>query len=39
MMFMGKGAIVNILRQHKLNTGSSTETELVSIADVLGMMI
>ena len=39
MMSMGKGALVNIARKHKLNTGSSTEAELVSIADVLGMMI
>ena len=39
MMSMGKGALVNMARKHKLNTGSSTEAELVSIADVLGMMI
>ena len=39
MMSMGKGALVNIARKHKLNTGSSTEAELVSIADVLGMMM
>ena len=39
MMSMGKGAIVNVSRKHKLNTGSSTEAELVSIADVLGMMM
>ena len=38
-MSMGKGALVNIARKHKLNTGSSTESELVSIADVLGMMM
>ena len=38
-MSMGKGALVNIARKHKLNTGSSTEEELVSIADVLGMMV
>ena len=36
MVSMGKGAIVNVSRKHKLNTGSSTEAELVSIADVLG---
>ena len=36
---MGKGALINIARKHKLNTGSSTEAELVSIADVLGMMM
>ena len=39
MMTMGKGALVNISRNHKLNVGSSTEAELVSIADVLGMMM
>ena len=39
IMSMGKGATVNISRTHKLNTGSSTEAELVSIADVLGMMM
>ena len=39
MMSMGKGSIVNVSRKHKLNTGSSTEAELVSISDVLGMMM
>ena len=39
MMSMGKGAIVNILRKHKMNVASSTELELVSIADVLGMIL
>ena len=39
MMFMGRGAIVNVSRKHKLNVGSSTESELVSIADVLGAMM
>ena len=39
MMSMGKGATVNVSRRHKLNFGSSTESELVSIADVLGVMI
>ena len=38
-MSMGKGAIVNISRKHKTNIGSSTESELVSIADVLGMIL
>ena len=38
-MSMGKGAIVNVSRKHKLNVGSSTESELVSIADVLGVMM
>ena len=36
---MGKGAIVNILRKHKMNVASSTESELVSISDVLGMLM
>ena len=39
MMSMGKGAIVNIARKHKMNVASSTESELVSIADVLGMIL
>ena len=39
MISMRKGAIVNILRKHKMNVGSSTELELVSIADVLGMIL
>ena len=39
MMSMGKGAIVNLARKHKMNVGSSTELELVSIADVLGMIL
>ena len=39
MMSMGKGAIVNIPKKHKTNVASSTESELVSIADVLGMMM
>ena len=39
MMSMGKDAIVNVSRRHKLNVGSSTESELVSIAEVLGVMI
>ena len=34
-----KGAIVNIARKHKMNVGRSTESELVSIADVLGMIM
>ena len=38
-MSMSKGALVNIAIKQKLNTGSSTEAELVSIADVLGMMM
>ena len=39
MMSMGKGALVNIARNHKLNMGSSTEAKLVSISDVLGMVM
>ena len=38
-MSMGKGAIVNISRKQKLNTGSSTRLKLVGIADILGMMM
>ena len=38
-MSMDKGALMNVARRKKLNTGSSTEAELVSIADVLGMMM
>ena len=38
-MSMVKDALVNIAIKHKLNTESSTEAVLVSIADVLGMMI
>ena len=36
---MGKGAIVNIARKHKMNVRSSTESELVSITNVLGMIL
>ena len=39
MMSMGKGVIVNIVRKHKMNVASSTESELISIADVLGMIL
>ena len=39
MMSMGNCAIVNITRNHKMNVGSSTESGLVSIADVLGMIM
>ena len=39
MMSMGKGAIVNVLRKHKLNVDSSTKSKLVSITDVLGVMM
>ena len=39
MISVGNVALVNIARNHKLNTGSSTEAELVSIADILGVMM
>ena len=39
MMSMGNVAIVNVARKHKMNVGSSTDSELVSIADVLGMIL
>ena len=38
-MSMGRGSLVKISRKHKMNTGSSTESELVGIADILGMMM
>ena len=37
MISMGKVAIVNVARNPKMNVGSSTESELFSIANVLGM--
>ena len=39
MMSMGTSTIVNVSRRHKLNVGSSTDSELVSIAGVLGVMM
>ena len=39
MISMGKGAIVNILRKHKMNVASSTESERVIIEDFLGMIL
>ena len=36
---MGAGAIMSFSRKHNLNNGSSTEAELVGIADSLGLMI
>ena len=39
IMSMGKGASSNIARQHKMNVAISTESELVSIYDVLGMIL
>ena len=38
-MSMGKGDIVNISKKHRINVDSSTESELVSIADVLGIIM
>ena len=38
-MSMGRGAVVNEARKHKMNVGSSTELELVSIANVLSAMM
>ena len=39
MASMGRGAIINVSRKHKLNVESSTESEMVSIADVLRVMM
>ena len=39
IMSMGKRELVNISIKHKLSVGSSTESELVSIAGVLEIMI
>ena len=39
MMSMGKVTILNILRKQKMNVATSTESELVIIADVLGMIM
>ena len=39
MMNMGKRPIVNIARDHTMNIASSTESELVSIVSVLGMIL
>ena len=39
MMSMGKGAILSFLRGQKLNAGSSTEAELIGIADALGIIL
>ena len=38
LMPMGKGVIVNIARKHKITVASLTEPELVSIADILGLI-
>ena len=37
-MSMGKGAILIFFRGQKLNAGSSTEAELIGIADALGII-
>ena len=37
MMTRGRGALIDVSRKHKLNVGSFTESELVSIVDVLGL--
>ena len=34
-MSLGKGAVSNYLRNHKLNTNISTESQLVGVDDVL----
>ena len=39
VLSMEKGSIVNISQKHNMNVGSLTESELVSIADVLGMLL
>ena len=39
MMTMGRGALINVSRKHKLNVRSSTESELVSITNVLEIIM
>ena len=39
LMSLGLGAIVNVSRKHKLNVGSFTESDLVSIVGALGAMM
>ena len=39
MMVVGKGGIINISRKQKINVSSSTESEIVIIVDVLGMIM
>ena len=39
MMTMDRGALIKVSRKYKLNVGSSTESELVSIDNVLGIMM
>ena len=38
-MSMGEGAILSFSRKQKLNTASSTEEELVGIADAPGLIM
>jgi hypothetical protein len=39
LMAMGRGAIVNMMRKHKMKVASSTALELVSIPAVLGVIL
>ena len=39
MMSIGKGAIMSFSRGQKLNARSSTEAELIGIADALGIIL
>ena len=39
MMSLGKGAVMSFSRKQKLNAGSSTEAELIGVADALGNII
>ena len=39
MMSLGRGAVLSYSRKQKINTKSSTETELVGTADELGMVL
>ena len=39
MMTMGEGSIQNISRKQKINTRSSTESELVAVDDVVTMVL
>ena len=39
VMSMGKGAVLSFSIKKKLNTASSTEAELVGIADALGLIM
>ena len=39
MMSMGQGASISVSKKHKLNTKSSTESELVGVDDYMPMII